>query len=69
MLIVLNFVSTRVVTVVKNLVLSPTGRYHAGELSLCKVAITLPNKPLVEQDPKQDIDTASWRCKQGVLQV
>jgi hypothetical protein len=49
MLIVIIFVSTRVVTVVENLVLSPQGRYRAGEVSLRKGATTLPSKPHIEQ--------------------
>jgi len=39
----------QVVIVVKNLVLSRQGGYHDREVSLCKKAITLPNKLLVEQ--------------------
>jgi hypothetical protein len=49
MLIVIIFVSTRVVTVVENLVLSPQGRYRAGEVALRKGATTLPSKPHIEQ--------------------
>jgi|LakMenEpi03Aug12_release.lakeMendotaPanAssembly.Ray.scaffolds.fasta_scaffold5702954_1 hypothetical protein len=50
MLAVLNFISTKVVIVVENLVyiLSPRGDYHACEVSLCKVVTTVPNEPLVE---------------------
>jgi hypothetical protein len=48
MLAVLNFISTKAVTVVENLVLSPRGDYRACDVSLCKVASTVPNEPLVE---------------------
>jgi hypothetical protein len=43
MLTVLNFISTSVVIVVENLVLSPQGGYRASEVSLPKVATTLTN--------------------------
>ncbi len=45
----LNFVSTRAVTVAENLSTVPIGKAiaHACELTLCAVATTLPNnKPL-----------------------
>ena len=45
----LNFISTRAIAVVKNLLLSPQGDYCACGVSLCEVATTFPNKPLVEQ--------------------
>ncbi len=50
MLVVLNIVSTRVVTGVKNLVLSPQGGYRVGEVLLCQVATPLPNELLFEQN-------------------
>ncbi len=45
----LNFIPTKVIAVVKNLVLSPQGGAHAGEVLLCEVATTLPNKPFAVQ--------------------
>jgi hypothetical protein len=45
----LYFIYTWAVAVVKNLLLSPQGDYCACGVSLCEVATTFPNKPLVEQ--------------------
>ncbi len=55
----LNFIPTKVIVVVKNLVLSPQGGDHAGKVLLCEVATTLPNKPFAEQLPKPGIDKKS----------
>ncbi len=62
MLAVLNFISTRAVIVVENLVLSLQGGYHACEVSLSKVATTLHNESLVEQGNPSRVTTQLYRC-------
>ncbi len=57
MLVVLNFVSTRVVTVMKNFVLTLQGGYSAGKMS-CEVA---PTNHLLNKASKPGSDTPLYK--------
>jgi hypothetical protein len=63
---VLNFISKRAVHWVKDLVVSPQSDYRACEVSLPKVATSLDNDLLVEQDTQVGISTLRER-KKGML--